>query len=145
MIMKYFKILSFLTICLSINIYADDAGRLLNDVKEKYSKINDFTADIIQEGKNSVFNGKIYFKKENKFYLDLKNFSIISDGSTLWNFNKKENKVVINEAGSEENSFLSFNTLLEVYPSKCTLSSLNAVSYTHLDVYKRQRYLWQGT
>lgn len=130
--MKYIKILSFLAVCLSTNIFAEDADRLLNDLKEKYSKINDFSAGITQEGRNSVFTGKIYFKKGNKFHLDLKNFSIVSDGSTLWNYNKKENKVVINDADSEENSILSFNNLLEVYPSKCTLSSSNEGKYNIL-------------
>ncbi|RPI66444.1 MAG: outer membrane lipoprotein carrier protein LolA [Ignavibacteriales bacterium] len=121
--MKYLNIIGLLVIFLSINIIAGDEEELLRNVKEKFNSIDDFSANVIQEGKNSFLNGKIYYKKENKFYLDLKNMTIVSDGITIWNHNKKENKVVVNDLGSEENSIFSFNTLLGEYPSKSNISS----------------------
>ena len=41
------------------------------------------------------FDGKFLFKKENQLRLELKNLIIVSDGKTNWNYNKKQNKVII--------------------------------------------------
>ena len=121
--MKYFKIISLLITLFSVNAFSGDADQLLKNVRDKYNKLNDFSAGIMQEGKNPALKGIVYYKKENKFYFDLNNMAIISDGETVWNHNKKANKVIINDAVSDENSIFSFKTLLEVYPSKCSVST----------------------
>jgi outer membrane lipoprotein-sorting protein len=120
--MNNLKYLVFALLLLSINTFASDADKLLKEVKDKFNSIKDFSAQINQDGKNSVFNGTVMFKKENKFRLELKNMTIISDGTTLWNYSKKENKVVIDEVNEESFPF-SLEILLNEYPSKSNLSS----------------------
>jgi chaperone LolA len=104
-------------------LLASDAGELLKNVKERYSGIKDFSAVIKQEGKNPVFTGTLYYKQNNQFHLELRNMTIISDGSTIWNYNKKDNRVVIDDVEYTESFPFSFETLLNEYPSKSNLTS----------------------
>jgi outer membrane lipoprotein carrier protein len=107
----------------SLNLFAQDADKLLRNLQETFSAINDFTAEIKQEGDNPVFTGKLFYKKENKFRLELKNMTIVSDGETIWNYNKKDNRVVVDDVRASESVPFSFETLLNEYPSKSNLSS----------------------
>jgi len=101
----------------------DNSKDFLNSVQNKYKSINDFSAGLKQSinGKTSV-NGKIYYSKGNKLRLELKNSTIISDGTTLWNYNKTQNKVVINNASGSDQSSFTIEKFLYDYPSKCVVS-----------------------
>ena len=103
-------------------IARENGNELLDSVQKKYKSINDFSAGFKQSinGKTSV-NGKIYYSKGNKLRLELKNSTIISDGTTLWNYNKAQNKVVINNSSGSDQSF-TIDKFLFDYPSKCVLS-----------------------
>jgi outer membrane lipoprotein carrier protein len=120
---KMIKLFLLMILSLSINIPAQDAEQRLKDLQNKFEEINDLTVDIVQKsGGAEVLSGKLSFKKENKFYLDLKNNLIISDGNNIWNYNKKENKVIINIVDESDPSYFSFNTFVYEYPSQCDLS-----------------------
>lgn len=127
--MKYVKIIGLIVTLISMNMYPGDAEKILENVRNKYNNIEDLSAVVTQSGKNPVFSGTIYYKKGDKFLLELQNMNIISNGNVIWNYYKKENKVIISNAGSEENSIFSFRTLLEVYPSQSILSSTKDGSY----------------
>jgi outer membrane lipoprotein-sorting protein len=92
--MKLLNKIFIIIVFLSQAAFPGDPDQTLKNVKDKFSTIKDFSAELKQGGKNQVFNGTIYYKKQNKFRIELKNMSIISDGSTIWNYNKKDNKVV---------------------------------------------------
>ena len=103
---------------------AQDKGKdLLDSVQKKYKSINDLSADFKQSlgGKASI-NGKIYYSKGNKFRLELKNSTIISDGTVLWNYNKGQKKVVINNASASDPSFFTIENFLYDYPSKSSVT-----------------------
>ena len=106
-------------------VYAQgDSDKLLNSLQNKFESINDLTLDIVQKsGGQEFLSGKLSFKKENKFYLGLKNNLIVSDGSSIWNYNKRENKVIINSVDESAPTFFSFNTFVYDYPSKCNITS----------------------
>ncbi len=87
---------------------------LLNTLSVNFTK---------SSGSKEDFSGKLYLKKEKKLRIELKNNTIITDGETFWNFNKKENKVIINNYDSEEPTELSLNNFIQVYPSKSNVSS----------------------
>ena len=101
----------------------DKAGQLLKAVQDKFDTIENLSADIKQSigGKESL-SGKIFYKDENKFYIELKNLNIISNGSTVWNFNKKENKVIINEFDDSDPSALSINKIIREYPDESNIA-----------------------
>jgi outer membrane lipoprotein-sorting protein len=95
---------------------------LLENVQEKFNSASTLTADISQNSGNSVLKGKIFLKKENKLRLEFKNITIISDGFTIWNYNKKDNKVVINNFDENAPSALSFNKIINEYPAVSNIS-----------------------
>jgi chaperone LolA len=117
------KKLALMMLILSTLTFAGDANELLRKVKEKFSEIKDFSAEINQEGNNPVFTGKMFYKKDDKFRLELRNMTIVSDGITIWNYNKKDNRVVIDETKYSESFPFSLDKLLNEYPSKSNLSS----------------------
>jgi outer membrane lipoprotein-sorting protein len=117
------KRIAFLILILPMILIANDSDELLKRVQDRFSEIRDFSAEIKQEGNNPLFTGRLMYKKENQFRLDLKNMTIVSDGYTVWNYNKKENRVVIDDVRDSESFPFSFNTLLNDYPSRSSLSS----------------------
>jgi outer membrane lipoprotein carrier protein len=109
---------------LIINIAAQDSDQRLKTLQDTFEKVNDLSVDVIQKsGGEEVLSGKLFYKKQNRFYLDLKNNLIVSDGSSIWNYNKKQNKVIINTVDESDPSFFSFNSFVYDYPSKCNITS----------------------
>ena len=105
---------------LAFSTIAQDKGKdLLDSVQKKYKSLTDLSADFKQAlgGKASI-TGKIYYAKGNKFRLELKNSTIISDGTVLWNYNKGQKKVVINNASGSDPSLFTTDKFLYDYPSK---------------------------
>ena len=103
-----------------VSVLAQDKGKdFLDAVQKKYKSINDFSADFKQSTNGKVsLNGKIFFSKGNKLRLELKNSTIISDGNTIWNYNKGQKKVVINNVSASDPSSFSIDKFLNDYPSK---------------------------
>jgi len=100
-----------------------DAEVLLKKVQTKLNSIEDLSADFKQSiGEKLNLKGKIYFKQQDKLRFEMDNVLIISDGETSWNYNKKENKVIILENIEEVNHF-SIRKIVYDYPEKCILSS----------------------
>jgi outer membrane lipoprotein-sorting protein len=120
MVRSSFLIFLFFT---TISFIGDKEEKLLRSLQEKFETINDLTVDIVQRtNSREVFAGKLSYKQENKFYLDLKNILVVSNGSTLWNYNKSQNKVIINEVDKTYPSFFSFNRIVYDYPSECAIT-----------------------
>lgn len=99
--------------------FSQTAGdELLKKVQSKYSTINDLSANFSKINNGDVeFNGAFYYKKPNKLRLELNNLVIVSDGSTNWNFNKKDNRVIISEYSEENPELISIDKILYDYPS----------------------------
>jgi outer membrane lipoprotein-sorting protein len=121
--MKILRNIFFLVFTISVFAVTADPDELLKSIRTKFDSINDFSAQIKQSGNNPVFSGRIFFRKGNQFRLELRNMTIVSDGSTIWNYNKKENKVVIDELDNSGKLPFSLESILNEYPSKSTLSS----------------------
>lgn len=102
----------------------DSSNELLKSIQSKYNSINSLSVSFTKtSGTKEDFSGKLYLKKENMMRLELKNNTIITDGKTFWNHNKKENKVIINNYDASESSELSLNNFINNYPSKSSISS----------------------
>ncbi len=113
----------FIFLCASV-FGQDSTNDLLKSVQSKYNSIKSFTVNFTKSsGSKEDFSGKLFLKKENKLRIELKNNTIITDGETFWNYNKKENKVIINNYDESEPSELSLNSFINNYPAKSNVSS----------------------
>ncbi|MGE5680018.1 MAG: outer membrane lipoprotein chaperone LolA [Bacillota bacterium] len=116
---------------------------VIQNIQNKFSKINTLNADFSQSSRingshnNFSTKGKIYYQKDDKYRIELRNQEIISDGTTFWNFNKKTNKVVINDLKNEKSAF-SFKNLIQDYPSRSNVESAGRETFDgeNLDVTK---------
>ena len=101
-----------------------DDDTLLKELQAKFDSIEDATVDFEQlhNGK-SILSGVLLYKNGNKLRIDTKNLLIISDGSTSWNFNKREDKVIISNYDENSTGLLSVKELVYVFPKGCDISS----------------------
>lgn len=114
----------FMLFFASASVFAQPADKLLKNLQDHFYKINDLSADFTQLGNSSkVSDGKIYYQKGNKYRIELKNMTIVSNGESVWNYNKKDKKVVINDV-TGENSPFSLENIIVNYPRKSTVKSL---------------------
>lgn len=95
---------------------------LLKELQNRFNSVTDISADFKQftNGKLSV-SGRFLYKKSNKLRLELKNAVIISNGSDNWNYNKKENKVVISSSDENDPGVFSLEKFIFDYPAKCSV------------------------
>ena len=109
---------------LSAALYAQSASDILNKVQNKFRAINNFSATFsqiykqTQEQSGTKVTGKILYEKKNKFNIELNAISIISDGESIWNYNKKSNRVVISNHEKDPSSF-SLEMFIFDYPPMC--------------------------
>jgi chaperone LolA len=119
----------FVVFLFASSIFGQSAQDVVKKIQNKFESIYNLTADftqasVIPGSKSSAKNtGKIYFQKENKYRIEFKNMEIISDGATIWNYNKKAKKVIINSADDESNN-LSLKNLIIDYPNQSAASLL---------------------
>ena len=106
------------------NLAQDDAKILLKNIQDKFNSINDLSAEITQLVNNKVtLKGKVYYKKEDHLRFEFNNSLIVSDGETSWNYNEKQNKVIITNYDTEGDKILSIRQIIYEYPDKCELST----------------------
>ena len=119
--MKFFCIVFFLA---ALNCYAQDAQTVVSNLQNKFKTIEDFTSIFKQTTKGSfadsslTLTGKFDYKKKNKFKVELKNIELISNSETVWNYDKRLNRVVINSI-DENQAFLNIDDIINNYPEQC--------------------------
>lgn len=107
-------------------LFAQSGTESLKKIQNKFASISNFTANFVQftfneQGKSSAkLTGKIYYKRENKFVVELKNQTIISNGVLVWNYNHKQKQVIISNFIDEPTSF-SLERYVFDYPSLCNV------------------------
>jgi len=116
-------IISLLTILFFTTSYSQDAESVLKSLQKKFDSINDLSVEVTQKSNSkSVLTGKMFFKKENNIKIEFPNQTIVTDGKTSWNYNKKTNKVIISNYDDAGSDFLSINYLVYQFPTECNLS-----------------------
>lgn len=104
-------------------LLAQTGTELLKKMQNKFNSINDFTANFVQSNCNpssKVLTGKILYKKKNKFVVELKYQTIISNGEVVWNYNHKQKQVIISNFSDEPTSF-SIERFIYNYPELCNI------------------------
>ena len=99
-------------------VFAQNGNLLLKRIQDKYSSILSFSADFTQYSQNSKkLTGKLFYKKENNLRIETGSSTIVSNGSTNWNYNRKQNKVIITSYDDSDPSMFSFNKIIFDFPS----------------------------
>ncbi len=102
----------------------NDPNQILQAVQDKFNTLSDLSAKLTQSVNGSAnLTGKVYYKKEDKIRFELTNILIVSDGETNWNYNEKENKVIISSYDEEDAGLLSIERIIFDYPEECELST----------------------
>lgn len=124
MITRIFSILFISVIFFTQVMAQNDAKTLLKNIQDKFNTITELSALISQSinGKENL-SGRVYYKKENQLRFEFKNILIISDGETSWNYNEKQNKVIITDYENEGNKILSIRHMIYEYPDDCDLDT----------------------
>jgi outer membrane lipoprotein-sorting protein len=130
----FLMITIFLTIPCSIVIAQPDAREKLAELQSRFDSIDDLSANIAQSisGKTNL-TGKIFYKKENKLRFEFNNILVVSDGETSWNYNMRDNKVIITNYETEGTNILSINQLIYEYPEECDISAYEFEGQTVLE------------
>ncbi len=121
--MKQINFLFLLLFFIPLTFSQEKAEDVLKALQNKFDSINDLQVNVSQstDGKQNLF-GKLFYKKNNKLRIELKNHLIISNGTTSWNYSKKENKVIISNVNDDSEGIFSIRKLVYEYPSQCELS-----------------------
>ncbi len=100
------------------------ADKMLKALQDKFKSIENISAVFVQTGNGKVnLSGKFFYDKDNKMRLEFKNLLIVTDGKTSWSYNKRENKVIISSYNPNDPSYFSLRQIIDVYPSKCNVTS----------------------
>lgn len=125
----------FLSIVL---LNAQSANETIKKIQNKFNSIGNFTANFSQSFFNSSGNeqgktaGKFTYKRKNKFVVDLKNQMIVSNGETIWNYDRKFNRVVVSYLSDDPTSF-SLEKFVFDYPPLCKAKMVKDASSTAND------------
>ncbi len=121
--------LIFFFVLVGTSVNAQSGNETLKKIQDKFKSLTDFSADFAQtvispETKGTVkLSGKFYYKRKNKFIVELKNGSIISNGETVWNYDTKQKRVVISPFNEDPTSF-SLERYIFDYPTVCKIKSI---------------------
>ncbi len=101
-------------------VYSQDAQEIIKNVQSKYNSTKDAQATYSQSvkyssGSTQSSSGIIYIQKEDKYRIESKNETIVTDGVTSWSYSKKKKQVVIDNYKNDGNTF-SPNKFLFNYP-----------------------------
>ncbi len=117
------NLISLFLIFFSAIAFSQNAEAVLKSLQNKFNSISTLSVDITQKtNAKSVQTGKMFFKKENNLRIEFPYQTIVSNGSTSWNYNKKNKKVIISNYDETGSGLLSINYLIYQYPSECELS-----------------------
>jgi len=117
------NLISLFLIFFSAIAFSQNAEAVLKSLQNKFDSISTLSVDITQKtNAKSVQTGKMFFKKENNLRIEFPYQTIVSNGSTSWNYNKKDKKVIISNYDETGSGLLSINYLIYQYPSECELS-----------------------
>jgi outer membrane lipoprotein-sorting protein len=119
--MKY-RLTLLLCIFIPLFTFAQE-NATLKAVQQKFISTNTFKVTFKEaEGSKSSFSGTLYYQKENKIKIELKDLTIATDGVTTWNLNKKGKKVMLSKYKASDISLISLPTIILKTPASCTVS-----------------------
>ena len=127
MITRIFLTLIFILTFINSGFSQENANAVLKNIQDKFNSITDLSAQITQSVNDKVnLEGKVFYKKDNCLRFEFDNMLIVSDGETSWNYNKKQDKVIITDYDTEGNKILSIRQIIYDYPEDCELNTFES-------------------
>jgi len=120
----------FFFFIIPILVYSQNANEVIKNLQDRFDQTQTLKAEFSQtifsndNNKLNSLSGTFYFKKENNFVIILPNRDIISDGISVWNYDKTQSKVVISPFETGNTAF-SLNEIIYSYPEKCKLTLID--------------------
>lgn len=117
---------------------AETAQEILEKVKAKYDGIADGELKFSQQVKFSManieqrVNGTLFFKKENKYRVELDAQTIVTDGETVWSYSASNKQVLIDRFKSDERT-LTPERILTAAPSDFSAAVLGKEKIGKID------------
>lgn len=138
MITRIFLVSIFILTFISYGIAQGNANAVIKNIQDKFDSINDLSAQIVQSVNDKVnLKGKVFYKKGNHLRFEFDSMLIVSDGETSWNYNKKQNKVIITDYENEGSKILSIRHIIYDYPKECELSTYESEGKKVLELVPR--------
>ncbi len=112
---------------------AQSANEILKKSQEKFNSISSFSSTFSQsiinpQGKSTGRdNGTFIYKRKNKFIVEQKNSTIVSNGESVWNYDKSNKKVIISPFYDDPTSF-SLERFIFDYPALCRIKFIKEES-----------------
>lgn len=120
-----------LALFIALLLFGFTPNDFIQSLQDKFNSINDLQADFVQHIKSGLdadkfkIEGKFYYKKGDRYKIEIKHKYIISNGTTLWNYDSNLNRVVISDANDDLNTF-SLNKFVNEYPVQCTVLNIDS-------------------
>ncbi len=101
--------------------WAIDAEKIIKKVQKKYDHIENFKASFEKvetfqlTGTKSTTAGTLYVKNGKKYRFETENQLVISDGKTVWTYNRINNQVLIDKVRKNSGALLPRDVLFK-YP-----------------------------
>jgi outer membrane lipoprotein carrier protein len=104
-----------------VTTHAQSASKIVNNIQDKYDKIDNLTAEFLQTeyfkltGSKNETEGKIFIKEGVKYRLETEDQTIVTDGKIVWTYSLFNQQVLIDRVKEGDGAFLP-RDLLYKYP-----------------------------
>lgn len=120
--------LKYIILFSCLNLFVSAQSNELIQFIDKVINAKDITAQVTIIS-NKTLEGNFYYKNPNKYRYDFTNVLLVTDGKTFWNFDKKKNKVVIDNFDNNNIQFNLNNFFLEV-KNKAKITKIDNQTYS---------------
>jgi outer membrane lipoprotein-sorting protein len=104
-------------------LFGQQESELLGNLQQKFESINDFSLSFHQSsGTAGSMNGTAEYKNPGKIRISTEKLMLITDGTTSWNYNEKEDKLIISSVEDEDVAFYNLREMIFELPKECTVT-----------------------
>lgn len=123
------KIICLLLFCIiTIPSFAEKSkDEIFKSLKDKYNNISSIQLSFETVG-NMEFKGEIKAKKGNKYIITMPMMTVISNGKTIWNYNERDDKVLISNFENNTKGAFSIDRIFFSLMSEYKPDKLNKIS-----------------
>ena len=117
--MKYSLVLILLVLMFAQIMQARDVKDIIKKVQKKYDDIENFEASFEKvetfqlTGTKNVTSGKLYIKNGKKYRFETEDQLVVSDGQTVWTYNRINNQVLIDKVRKNSGALLPRDILFK--------------------------------